>query len=343
MAVLALSLVVFLAGTARLAAQSAEPTLPDLATRLAAMTAVTGYEQRMIDTLVTLVPGAARDRAGNAVVVLGGGPRRRLVACPVSEPGFVVGAVRDDGWLTLRRAAGRAAAGVDRQLSVVALAPDVMAVRGVDRHFEGWRFTLFGRRGPVPGVVAVRSIHLTRGRGTPAESPFTVDSAYVDIGAAAASNASAAGVEVLSPVALAKRPLGYGTDLLAAPMVARRSACAALVLASRRATAEQGMVPRGESIVVAFLVEQELSGRGLATVANTRGPFLETLLVDGGSGTPGLVTRGADSLARRWPALGAVSRWALGARYLGTPVETTSFAGADSLRSALLRWIGGDQ
>ena len=324
MAVLALSLVVFLAGAPRLAAQSAEPTLPDLATRLAAMTAVTGYEQRMIDTLVTLVPGAARDRAGNAVVVLGGGPRRRLVACPVSEPGFVVGAVRDDGWLTLRRAAGRAAAGVDRQL-------------------EGQRVTLFGRRGPVPGVVAVRSIHLTRGRGTPAESPFTVDSAYVDIGAAVASDASAAGVEVLSPVALAKRPLGYGTDLLAAPMVARRSACAALVLASRRATAEQGMVPRGESIVVAFLVEHELSGRGLATVANTRGPFLETLLVDGGSGTPGLVTRGADSLARRWPALGAVSRWSLGARYLGTPVETTSFAGADSLRSALVRWIGGDQ
>lgn len=324
MAVLALSLVVLLAGTARLAAQSAEPTLPDLATRLAGMTAVTGYEQRMIDTLVTLVPGAARDRAGNAVLVLGGGPRRRLVVCPVSEPGFVVGAVRDDGWLTLRRAAGRAAAGVDRQL-------------------EGQRVTLFGRRGPVPGVVAVRSIHLTRGRGTPAESPFTVDSAYVDIGAAAAGEASAAGVEVLSPVALAKRPLGYGTDLLAAPMVARRSACAALVLASRRATAEQGMVPRGESIVVAFLVEQELLGRGLATVANTRGPFLETLLVDGGSGTPGLVTRGADSLARRWPALGAVSRWSLGARYLGTPVETTSFAGADSLRTALVRWIGGEQ
>ena len=77
---------------------------------------------------------------------------------------------------------------------------------------------------------------------------------------------------MLSPVALAKRPLRYGTDLLAAPMAARRSACAALVLASRRASAEQGMVPRGESLVVAFLVEQELSGRGLATVANTRGP-----------------------------------------------------------------------
>ena len=77
MAVLALSLLVFLAGAPPLAGQSAEPTLPDLASRLAAMTAVTGYEQRMIDSLVALMPGAVRDRAGNAVwslaVARGGG------------------------------------------------------------------------------------------------------------------------------------------------------------------------------------------------------------------------------------------------------------------------------
>lgn len=324
MAALALSLAALVAAPPDVVAQSGEPGLADLATRLAAMTSVTGYEQRLVDSLVTLLPGAARDRAGNAVVVLGAGPRRRLVACPVSEPGFVVGAVREDGWLSLRRAAGRVAPEVERQL-------------------EGQRVTLFGRRGPVPGVVAVRSIHLTRGRGTPAESSFTVDSAYVDIGAATRAEVAAAGVEVLTPLALAKRPQRYGTDLLAAPGVARRTACAALVLAARRAIAEQGMVPGGESLVVAFVVEQELLGRGLAAVANTRGPFAETLLVDGGAGTPGLVTRAADTLARRWPALGTVSRWSLGARYLVTPVETTSLGGADSLRSALGRWIGGGQ
>src|SRR6185503_12893045 len=112
---------------------------------------------------IALLPGAARDRAGDAVVTLGAGDRRRLVACPVSEPGFVVGRVRDDGWLTLRRAPGRVSPLVDGQI-------------------EGQRVTVFGRRGPVPGVVAVRSIHLTRGRGT-ATGAFTVDSAYVDLGA----------------------------------------------------------------------------------------------------------------------------------------------------------------
>lgn len=318
---LALSLLVGWSGP--VAAQAAEPALPELAERLATMTAVTGFEQRMIDSVVALLPGAVRDRAGNAVLVLGGGARRRLVACPVSEPGFVVGHVRADGWLTLRRVPGRASSSVDGQV-------------------EGQRVTVFGRRGAVPGVVGVRSIHLTRDRAPGDEAPFTLDDAYVDLGAASAAEVAAAGVAILSPVALAKRPHRYGSDLLAAPVAARRTACAALLVAARRAIAEQGMVPRGEAVVVAFVVEQDLQARGLATLAATRGPFAEALVVDGGTGAPGAVTRAPDpALAARWPGLGAVSRWTLGARYLGSPVETTSLGGADTLASALAGWIGG--
>jgi putative aminopeptidase FrvX len=239
----------------------------------------------------------------------------------VSEPGFIVGRVREDGWLTLRRAPGLTSPVVERQL-------------------EGQRVTVFGGRGPVPGVVAVRSVHLTRGRGT-AGGAFTVDSAYVDLGASSPADVAAAGVGVLSPLALAKRPQRYGADLLAAPVAGRRTACAALTLAARRAAAEQGMVSRGESVVIAFVVEQDLAGRGLATLAHTRGPFNETVIVDGGPGSAGAITRAPDSAAARWPALGAVTRWSLGTRYPGTAVETTSLAGADSLRAALVRWIGG--
>lgn len=322
MAALALSFLALAGGP--LPAQESDPALPDLATRLTGMTAVTGYEQRMVDTLLTLLPGAARDRAGNAVVVLGGGARRRLVACPVSEPGFVVGNVRDDGWLTLRRAPGRASPVVERQL-------------------EGQRVTVFGRQRAVPGVIAVRSIHLTRGRDTGGDVGFTVDSAYLDIGAATRAEVAAADVGVLSPVAAAKRPQRYGTDLLAAPVAARRTACAALVLAARHAIAEQGMVPRDQSMVIAFVVEQDLSGRGLATVGNVQGPFAETLLVDGAPGAAGALARVSDPAGARPRALGRVTRWTLGARYPATAVETTSLGGADSLRSALERWIGGQR
>ena len=64
-----------------------------MVTRLAALTAVTGYERTMVDTLLRLLPGATRDRAGNARLALGGGSARRLVACPLDEPGYVVGSV----------------------------------------------------------------------------------------------------------------------------------------------------------------------------------------------------------------------------------------------------------
>jgi hypothetical protein len=102
------------------------------------------------------------------------------------------------------------------------------------------------------------------------------------------------------------------------------------------------MVPRGESVIVAFIVEQDLSRRGLATVARVRGPFVETVILDAGEGTPGRVTQTRDStLATRWPALGAATRWTVGVRYPGSAVETTSLTGADSLRAVLARWIGG--
>ena len=233
----------------------------------------------------------------------------------------VLSSARVRGWLTLRRAPGRVSPLVERQI-------------------EGQRVTVFGRRGEVPGVVAVRSVHLTRGRGT-AGAPFTVDSAYVDLGAATEADVAAAGVGVLSPVAIAKRPQHYGTDLLAGPVAGRRAACAALAIAARRAIAEQGMVPRGESVLVAFVIQQELDARGLATLANTRGPFSETVIVDGAPGTPGAVATAPDSSAARWPALGRVTRWSLGVRYPATAVETTSLAGTDSLRARLSRWIGG--
>ncbi len=302
--------------TPALTAQTPDSEVAALAGRLTAMTAVTGYEQRVVDTLLALLPGGSRDRAGNAVAVLGRGAGRRLVVCPLDEPGYVVGGLRADGYLTLRRVPGRVSPAYDQQL-------------------QGHRVAIMGRKGAVPGVVAVRSIHLTRGRGAPAEIPFTVDSAYVDVGAASRSEAARLGIAVLSPVTLAKRPHRYGTGLLAGPSAGRRSACAALVAAARGAAAQR-------AVVVAFAVEQELSERGLATLANAAGPFAETVVVDGRPGGFGEVVRSEDGeLASRWPPLGKVARWSLGVRYGGTPVESVSLRDVEQLRAALVAWIGG--
>lgn len=282
------------------------PDPAPLAVRLAGMTAVTGYETRMVDTILGLLPHAIRDRAGNAVLRLGSGAPARLVACPLDEPGYVVGGMRDDGWLTLRRLPGRVPPLFDQQL-------------------EGQRVTVWGTHGAVPAVVAVRSTHLTRGR-TAAESPFTVDAAYVDVGARTRGEAAATGVAVLSPVALARRPHLYGDSLLAAPVAGRRAGCAALIAAARGAT------PAAGTTVIAFVVEQNLSRRGLLTAMHEYGPFSQTLLVDPDStAIPG------------GEGLGTLARERLPVRYAGTPVETVSLHDASAQAGRLRQWIGGGQ
>jgi putative aminopeptidase FrvX len=268
-------------GPSRPSAESVEA----LAQRLAAMTAVTGFEQALGDTLLASLPGATRDATGDVTLTLGRGEPRRLAYCSMDEPGYVVGSVTPDGYLTLRRV-GRAS---DRLF---------------DQQIEGQRVTVFGDRGPVPGVVGVRSIHLTRGRAD-GDRPFTVDDASVDVGAASVVEVAALGARLLSPVALTKRPLRYGADLLAAPVAGRRAACAALLAAARSRPRTRG------TVVVAFTAQSLLgSAPGLSTVVARQGPF-------------------ADTLEATLPV-----------RFAGSPVETVSLTAARALADDLTQWMG---
>ena len=188
--------------------------LGDLITRFGQATAVTGYEQRFAQSLRAMLKGSVIDRSDNVILTLGSGTPKRLLACPMDEAGYVVGGIRDDGYLTLRR---------------VGSAPGPL----FDQQLEGQRVTITGRRGEVPAVVAVRSVHLTRGRNT-AENPFTVDDALVDVGAASRQEVERLGVQVLSPVTLTKRVRMYGEGMVTAPAIARRAACAAMLSAVER-------------------------------------------------------------------------------------------------------------
>ena len=301
--------------TAPLAAQSPDPSA--LAERFTRMTAVTGFEQAALDSVQALIPGARRDRAGNVVVERGSGPAT-LIVCPIDEVGYVVGNIRDDGWLTLRRVGARA--------------PNAIW----DQYHEGQRVTVWGKRGALPAVIGVRSTHLTRGRSVN-DAPFSVDDAVVDIGASSGAEARAAGAELLSPVARLKQVTRYGAGLLAGPSAGRRSACAALVSA-----AAYGFTAAPGRIVVALVVEQEQGQRGIRTLMNAAGPFARTIIVDGSAGAAGSIGERSDTtLSRALPRFGAVTRLSLPSRNTGTPVETVSLADVDSLRARVTRTIAG--
>ena len=262
-----------------------------LSVRFAAMTAVTGYEQAMADTLLALLPGSTRDRIGNVTLTLGRGTPKRLVSCALDEVGYVVGNITDDGYLLLRR---------------VGAVPRANPL--FDQQLEGHRVTLFGRRGPVPGVVGVRSTHLTRGRPAATDPPFTVDNAYVDIGATSRDEVLALGVQILTPLSLTKRPHRYGNRLLAAPAAGRRSACAALATAALSKPRVRG------TVVIAFAVQSLYADTaGLNSVKNLQGPFDE------------------------------VRQVSVPVRFGDTAVETVGLRDVDVLVTDIVRWIGGSQ
>ena len=267
---------------------------PDsLAVRFAGMTAITGYEQAMTDSLLALLPGSTRDRGGNVTLTLGRGSPNRVVFCPLDEVGYVVGNITDDGYVTLRR---------------VGAAPLPNPI--FDQQLEGHQVTLFGGRGPVPGVVGVRSTHLTRGRPAATDQPFTVDDAVVDVGASSRDEVLRLGVAPLTPVALTKRPHVYGRRLLAAPAAGRRVACAALARAVLSKPRVQG------TVLVAFVVQTLYQRDDLATLRSLHGP-IDT------------VTASTLPLFAKVPVT-----------FEDTTVETVDLADADALVKSLIQWFG---
>src|SRR2546429_1376042 len=267
----------------------AQGDLDRLALRFASMTAVTGLEQGMVDSLRAVFPGSTRDHVGNVTLTLGQGSPKRLFTCPLDEVGYVVGNILPDGFLLLRRVGG---GGAGRTASPL-----------FDQQLEGHRVTVFGARGAVPGVVAVKSTHLTRGRGAPGtpDPVFTVDNAYVDLGASSAAEVQGLGIAVLAPVSLAKRPQLYGERLLAAPVAGRRAACAALAAAVQAQRQVRG------TVVVAFTVQSLYT-------SNAR------------LASPKAVLAPVDDIKTA----------ALPARYADTAVETVALADADRLVREIL-------
>ncbi len=262
-------------------------SLDSLVTRMARMSAITGMEDAMADTLLTLLPGAVKDRAGNVVLTRGRGAPTRIVACGMDEIGYVVGSVSEEGYLSLRRVG----------------ATNVGPL--YDQFLEGQRITVFGRQGPVPGVVGVKSTHLTRGRTADGDPPFALDNAWVDVGASNAADIDRLGIQPLAPVTRAKKVQRYGPDgsLIAGPWIAQRASCAAVLSAALRTERSFG------TTIFAFTARWHFNRDGLAFIT---------------SANPGA----AVTIAELQP------------RYAHTPAETVSMNDVRQLEATLMNASG---
>ena len=296
---------------------------------------------------------ARSDALGNLLVTLGSGRPRRLVACPLGEPGFVVSRIEGDGYLRL-----------------AAADPDDPAGALWQQAHEGQLVWVASGRGEVPGVVAARSIHL-QPRGGPAAPPFAIADAFVDVGAGDAAQAAELGIRTLDPVALDRRPARLAGGLIAGPSARIKAACLAAAGAARRFRT----VPGKGTVVFAWTAGDPGQRAGIDRLLRERGPFSELVLLGGdGFGAPsqgerqptaplpaprsGLVAAGS-SPGDRLPGVHVVPYQAprlrpdeaalyparitylgVAAGYPGTAVETVAVADLERLTAALLKLLG---
>jgi putative aminopeptidase len=294
------------------------------------------------------------DALANVTVTFGSGRPRRLVACPLAEPGFVVSRVDGGGYLRL-----------------AAADPDSPAGAPWQRAAEGQAVWVGGSRGDIPGVVAARSLHLQPRGGPPAPS-FTVADGFVDVGAEDAAQAAELGVRPLDPVTLERRPARLAGGLIAGPSARAKAACLAAAGAARRFRAAPG---KG-TVVFAWTAGDLARRAGIDRLLRERGPFSELVLL---GGDPGWQRQGGQAQAAPPPAPAAPDRglvaagpldgrlsgihvvpylaprlrpdetavyparvtWlGVAARYPGTAVETVAVADLERLTSALLALLG---
>ena len=243
------------------------------------------------------------------VIRRGNGSPRRVVACALDEAGYVVSAITGDGFLRLHGSGN---------------APHSALW---DQFHEGQRIRVRTAGGGVPGVIAVRSTHLWRGR-LAESAPASIESFYVDVGARSAAEVARLGIAPLDPVAREQDGWRYA-DMVAGPGAASRAGCAAIAAASRLTPS------RGETI---FLLSSQgaFAFTGLSAALATFGAVDSLIVVD-----PSLAR--ADSgeagvqIARRTPTaeeLPLSPRLGIGA--------TTAIGVRTSFRGSLVESIAAD-
>ncbi|MES1241399.1 MAG: hypothetical protein ABUT39_07255 [Acidobacteriota bacterium] len=313
---------------------------------------VVGREEPMAELVANRLAGlpVERDALGNVRVTVGSGSPRRLVTCPMGEPGYVVSRILDDGYLRLVPAGGYPTGAL------------------WDQAHQGQTIVVGGSRGWVPGAVVLPSVHLMQGSAGPPEKPFAVDDAWVDVGAESAAEVQAMGIRLLDAVALIRRPSHLAGGLIAAPSARLKGACAALIETARRLHASPG---KGTT-VFAWTALDLLNGKGLEYLVRKTGPFDEAIQVSVGFGwkvdgqsavpvslpRPGSGLLGAGDLPSGFPFQTAdhavqdgsgesplgktrVGYVGLPALYAGTPVETIALADVGRLADALETALAG--
>ncbi len=312
------------AATAQAATAQASTRDETVAATIAAWThldAPPGGEQRSIAALRSTLPQWSVDAFGNMVRRVGSGVPRRVVACAMDVPGFVVSEITADGYVRLHHTGTPA---------------HVLW----DQFHEAQQVRVLAGRGDVPGVIGVANGHFARQhRGDTAV--VGVDQLWLDLGVSSRAEALALGVSLLDPV-VADRPLWTYSGYAAGPGVGARAGCAAV------ASASNATVRSGETIFV-LSTQRSFGWVGLGAVLARLGVVDQiTLLDEGRAATSNVMVPSSRLGSMRKAGLGRVVKRdsvrivSPRVRFAGSLVESVHAADARTLLAAALRAAGAD-
>ena len=293
---------------------------------------VSGYEAPVRERIEMLLPAGARVRAdnlGNIVLRTGSGSPHTLIVAPLDEPGLVVSAITDEGYLRLHR---HTAAGPALALQYVVGQPVIVhAAAGT----------------AVEGVSVTPSAHLRAMRDRADEARLkTIDDLWIDIGAASRAEAEARGVRLLDSVTLRERATRLAGSRVSGVHASGRAAALALAEVVRRSS---GRGAAG-SVTLAWVVQTQYGQRGVQRLLETLPPDRLIVLRSapagrdprGASGTLGggpVVSEQGIALPERWRALPQQTLH-VPALFAETPVETVDARDVDALAEQVASAIG---
>jgi putative aminopeptidase len=214
--------------------------------------AVPGYEQELAAKIAKQLQAYApkTDGMSNVIVTLGSGAPHRLIVAPMDEPGYIVTSITADGYLQLQRLPQNISAPLFNELH--SAQPVVVRMSQ-----QKW----------ISGAVAGLSLHLQPGRQHP-PSPADLDEMFIDVGATNAADVRAAGVDVLSPLALERTFYEMANNRWTSPAIGDRFGAAALIELTRRLDPNK----IHGTLTVAFVGQQWTGVRGLERLLQMQKP-----------------------------------------------------------------------
>jgi len=216
---------------------------------------VTGREEDASEYLKSFLKNSnlRTDELGNLILEIGSGLPTTLITVPIDEPGYVVSEIKSNGYIRYTPVGF----GHIGQL--------------YDQFMQGHEVKINSEKKFTIGVSTVPSSHFERLRKN-AESkkePFTWHEGYIDIGASSIEEVYQSQIELLDPVSLNKKPIIINDSLIAGPNIKTKAAGLALAVLARFINKKS---VKGK-LVLAWTVQELISGKGIESVINQYGPF----------------------------------------------------------------------